>query len=125
MSNETFNCIECNDFALCFLCAALPQKVKYKHDEHILSLCYGEETSTVVTYWCEACEKEIDPDWRFYRCIEYCCVTLHIKCLIGKDLYMKSGSSFLYAHRQVSVLSNSHHMSRPICPILRIAVPRK
>ncbi|CAA7051493.1 unnamed protein product [Microthlaspi erraticum] len=32
-TRETFNCIEC-DFALCFGCATLPQKVMYKHDKH-------------------------------------------------------------------------------------------
>lgn len=56
------------------------------------SISYGEETSTVMN-WCEACERYIKPKERFYMCDEYCCVTLHIECLIGKDLYMKSGSS--------------------------------
>ncbi|KAG7615500.1 putative chromatin regulator PHD family [Arabidopsis thaliana] len=112
-TNETFNCIEC-DFALCFVCATLPQKVRYKHDKHVLTLFYGNETST-ITYWCEICEGTIDPTKRFYVCDEYCCLTLHIKCLLGWDLYMKHGSSSFYLEKKVDVLSNNHHMTRPIC----------
>ncbi|CAA7055306.1 unnamed protein product [Microthlaspi erraticum] len=110
---ETFNCIEC-DFALCFRCATLPPKVRYKHDTHILALSYGKEAST-TTYWCEACEGIINLNTGFYICDEYCCVTLHIGCLIGKDLYMKPGSSWLYKDSEVSVLPNNQHMSRPFC----------
>ncbi|KAJ4871730.1 Cysteine/Histidine-rich C1 domain family protein [Raphanus sativus] len=75
-------------------CATLPEKVRYKHDAHMLTLSYSKETSTMM-YWCEACEGEVKPKERFYTCDEYCCVTLHIECLLGKDLYMKPGSSFL------------------------------
>ncbi|KAG7593264.1 DC1 [Arabidopsis thaliana x Arabidopsis arenosa] len=59
-TNETFNCIKC-DFALCFGCATLPQNVRYKHDNHILTLSYGKETNT-MTYWCEVCEGKMS-DW--------------------------------------------------------------
>ncbi|XP_010454360.1 PREDICTED: uncharacterized protein LOC104736127 [Camelina sativa] len=114
ITNETFNCIEC-DFALCFKCATLPQYVRYKHDEHILTLSDGKETSIVPTYWCEVCEKQILPRQRFYICDESCCVTLHIKCLIGKDLYMKPGSSWFFFSKELRVLPNNHHMSRPVC----------
>ncbi|KAG7611737.1 DC1 [Arabidopsis suecica] len=120
-TNETFNCIEC-DFALCFKCATLPQKVRYKHDKHMLTLSYGEETST-MTYWCEVCEKKINPKERFYMCDEYCCVTLHIECMLGVDLYMKSGSFWLYCSSKVSVLPNNHHMSRPICSFCKKRCP--
>ncbi|CAH8272861.1 unnamed protein product [Arabidopsis lyrata] len=97
-TNEIFNCIEC-DFALCFVCATLPQKVRYNHDKHVLILSYGEETST-MTYWCEICEETIDPTKQFYVCDEYCCLTLHIKCLLGWDLYMKPGSSSFYLEKK-------------------------
>ncbi|KAL9817548.1 putative chromatin regulator PHD family [Arabidopsis thaliana] len=112
-TNETFNCIEC-DFALCFKCATLPHKVRYKHDKHMLTLSYGEETSTIPN-WCEVCEKKIKSKERFYMCDEYCCVTLHIECMLGVDLYMKPGSFWFYRSSKVGVLPNNHHMSRPIC----------
>ncbi|CAH2051579.1 unnamed protein product [Thlaspi arvense] len=66
-TRETFNCIEC-DFALCFNCATLPHKVRYKHDKHMLSLSYGEETASTLTYWCELCEKRLNINERFYKC---------------------------------------------------------
>ncbi|CAL9242582.1 unnamed protein product [Arabidopsis halleri] len=122
-TNETFNCIEC-DFALCFKCATLPQKVRYKHDKHMLTLSYGEETSA-MTYWCEVCEKKINPKERFYMCDEYCCVTLHIECMLGMDLYMKPGSFWLYCSSKVGVLPNNHHMSRPICSFCEKRCPHK
>ncbi|XP_018447426.2 uncharacterized protein LOC108818960 [Raphanus sativus] len=112
---ETFNCIECDDFSMCFQCATIPPKVRYKHDKHILTLSYGEDTSTTMTYWCEVCERKIDLNKWFYTCDQYCCVTLHIGCLIGRDLFMKPGSSLLFYGKQVDVLSNNHLMSRPIC----------
>ncbi|KAG7559208.1 DC1 [Arabidopsis thaliana x Arabidopsis arenosa] len=62
--NETFNCIECDYFALCFKCATLPHKVRYKYDKHMRTLSYGDDTST-TTYWCEVCEGKINPKERF------------------------------------------------------------
>ncbi|XP_023633599.1 uncharacterized protein LOC17875747 isoform X2 [Capsella rubella] len=122
-TNETFNCIEC-DFALCFKCTLLPQKVRYKHDKHVLTLSYGEETST-MTYWCEVCEKTLNPNERFYMCDGYCCVTLHIECMLGVDLYMKPGSFWLYRSNKVGVLPNNYHMSRPICSFCEKRCPHK
>ncbi|AEC08126.1 Cysteine/Histidine-rich C1 domain family protein [Arabidopsis thaliana] len=109
-SEETFNCIEC-DFALCFYCAILPQKVRYKHDKHTLTLSYGKETGTS---WCEVCEAKINLKGRFYMCNEYCCVTLHIKCTLG-DLHMRPGSTWITFGNKVDVLHNSNRMSRSIC----------
>ncbi|CAH8334215.1 unnamed protein product [Eruca vesicaria subsp. sativa] len=48
-TDKTFNCIEC-EFSLCFRCATLPHTVRYKHDNHMLTLSYGKEGST-ITYW--------------------------------------------------------------------------
>ena len=112
---ETFNCIECDDFSLCFQCATIPPKVRYKHDTHILTLFYGEDKSTTMMHWCEVSERKIEINKWFYTCDQYCCVTLHIKCLIGRDLYMKPGSSLFFYGKHVDVLSNNHLMSRPIC----------
>ncbi|XP_010490816.1 PREDICTED: uncharacterized protein LOC104768511 [Camelina sativa] len=134
-TNESFNCIEeeC-DFALCFVCATLPQKVRYKHDKHILTMSYGNETST-TTNWCEGCEEIINPMERFYVCDEYCCVTLHIECLIGADIYMKPDSSFHFHMLPGSSVSlrgstfikiwPNRHMCRPFCSICRKRCPHK
>ena len=134
LTNEKFNCIEECDFALCFGCATLPQKVRYKYDKHMLTLSYGKETST-MTYWCEACEGEIDPKKRFYMCDEYCCVTLHINCMLGADKYMDPGSWWLYKGKfgtssylkgkMLYNLPNNHHMSRPSCSLCKRRCPYK
>ncbi|KAG7658145.1 DC1 [Arabidopsis suecica] len=126
-TNETFNCIECDYFALCFGCATLPQEVRYEHDKHMLTLSYGEETC-ITTYWCDICEQEIDPKERFYTCGEYCCVTLHIECLLGQDLYVKPGSSwisFSFNGEKIYVRANDHHMTRPICSHCKKRCPHK
>ncbi|KAL1222429.1 Protein VACUOLELESS GAMETOPHYTES [Cardamine amara subsp. amara] len=122
-TNETFNCLEC-DFALCFGCATLPQKARYKHDKHVLPLSYGKEAST-MTYWCEVCEGKINPKKGLYMCDEYCCVTLHIECLLGRDFYMKPGSHINTALGKANVLLNNHHMSRPICLFCEKRCPDK
>ncbi|CAN8275129.1 unnamed protein product [Cochlearia groenlandica] len=110
-STETFNCIEC-DFSLCFKCATLPHKVRYKHDKHMLTLSYAKETST-TTYWCEICEGKINPSHqRFYACDEYCCVTLHVTCLLQTEFYMKQGS--FYREKSMDIMRNNH-MTRPKC----------
>ncbi|CAA0319308.1 unnamed protein product [Arabidopsis thaliana] len=125
VTHETFNCVQCV-FALCFKCAAIPQKVRYKHDNHVLILSYGKEIETsTMAYWCEACERKINPKGQFYNCDEYGCVTLHIECLIGKDLYMKPGSSWLFKGRKVRVLRNNHRMTRPICRECKDRCPHK
>ncbi|KAJ4907089.1 Cysteine/Histidine-rich C1 domain family protein [Raphanus sativus] len=111
-SSETFNCIEC-DFSLCFKCASLPQKVRYKHDEHILTLFYGDQEASQTNHnWCEICERKIKLGKRFYACDE-CCVTLHIKCLLGKDMH-SSFRSYSSGPEKIDILPNNR-MTRPIC----------
>ncbi|CAH8305755.1 unnamed protein product [Eruca vesicaria subsp. sativa] len=115
---DTFNCIEC-DFSLCFMCATLPQKVRYKHDKHMFTLSYWKETIT-MTNWCEACEGKITPKTRFYSCEESCSITLHVNCLIGIEAYMKPGLLLIHPTGvNIDVLPNNHSMSRPICKLCR------
>ncbi|CAH8305730.1 unnamed protein product [Eruca vesicaria subsp. sativa] len=119
---DTFNCIEC-DFSLCFMCATIPQKVRYKHDKHMFTLSYWKETST-MTNWCEACEGKITPNIEFYTCDESCSITLHIHCLIGCDAYMKPGLLFIQPTGvNIDVLRNNHCMSRPICSLCERRCP--
>ncbi|CAA0394479.1 unnamed protein product [Arabidopsis thaliana] len=132
------NCLEC-DYILCFHCATLPYKVRYKHDSHFLKICNGKEAND-QSYWCEICEGKIEEgterafyntpkkDTSFYKC-NACCTTLHQRCLLGIDTYMKPGetvkdylSSIKYASEgqskesitDVQILLNSSP-TRPIC----------
>ncbi|CAH2047945.1 unnamed protein product, partial [Thlaspi arvense] len=50
---KQFNCIKC-DFIICFTCATLPYKARYKHDKYFLTILRGEEICE--KNWCELCE---------------------------------------------------------------------
>ncbi|ESQ43521.1 hypothetical protein EUTSA_v10012914mg [Eutrema salsugineum] len=130
-------CIEC-DYMICFRCATLPYKVKYKHDSHFLTICDGKEASDEPD-WCEICEGKIEAieervyygnqtkELRFYKCDD-CCRTLHVECLLGVNIYMKPGNTindYVYFTKysfetectewiKVRILLNSS-LSRPIC----------
>ncbi|CAF2142524.1 unnamed protein product [Brassica rapa] len=104
------HCTTC-DFDLCYQCATYPSEVRYKHDEHPLTLCYGETVD--AKYWCEICEKELDSTKWFYTCNK-CCVTVHLDCMFGFFVRMKPGFTFGYNGLMVRVLGNTSS-TRPIC----------
>ncbi|ESQ39767.1 hypothetical protein EUTSA_v10001211mg [Eutrema salsugineum] len=83
----SLECIQCKLF-LGLKCATLPSVMHYKHDRHPLTLCYGEE-DTNGQYWCEVCETKLDAKEWFYKCDNYCNVTVHISCLLGEERFMK------------------------------------
>ncbi|KFK38680.1 hypothetical protein AALP_AA3G146500 [Arabis alpina] len=104
------HCTLC-EFALCFQCATIPNEIYYKYDEHLLFLSYGEDTYD--TYWCEICEKKVDPTQWFYSCNK-CCITIHRKCVFGSSVYMKPSFTFYYNSAMVEVVRNGIS-TRPIC----------
>ncbi|KAL9814445.1 putative chromatin regulator PHD family [Arabidopsis thaliana] len=103
MDSLEVNCMEC-DYTICFHCASLPEKVRYKHDSHFLMICDGKEASD-KPYWCEICEGKIEvvkekansgdkkkkrlptnrdkKERKIYKCND-CCTTLHAECLLGQ-----------------------------------------
>lgn len=101
------------EFAICYKCATIPNGICYNFDEHPLSLCYGE-SGVDDTYWCELCEKILDPTEWFYTNRERC-TTIHHECLFGEYVYMKSGHTFNYYRHKVEVIGNGSS-SRPMCP---------
>ncbi|CAL9237850.1 unnamed protein product [Arabidopsis halleri] len=106
------NCIKC-DFIVCFKCATLPYKAKYKHDRHSLTILWGEEVCNKD--WCEVCERNLEDTGTklFYWCNE-CCTTLHIACLFGDEPYVKPGQTFKWRGKEVKVLGKKN-LSRPLC----------
>lgn len=104
-------CTECEGFSICFCCATLPHMVKHKYDKHHLSLCYGENPSG--EYWCEICEKRIDPHKWFYTC-EECSSTLHIHCVLGETPYIRCGLNHQTQNTNWDVVPNNY-ASRPHC----------
>lgn len=86
-SRHYIECMKCK-FFLGVRCASLPSVAYYKHDKHPLTLCYGEEGSENLHYWCEICESKLDASRWFCTC-DSCRVTIHLTCFLGKDMYMK------------------------------------
>ncbi|XP_006281986.2 uncharacterized protein LOC17876892 [Capsella rubella] len=105
-------CMECKWF-LGLKCASLPSVMYYKHDRHLLTLCYGEDDTSNSQYWCEICETRLDAKKWFYKCDNYCSVTVHISCLLGEEIFMKP-ISIEINDNSVSVLRNSGN-TREIC----------
>ncbi|ESQ46481.1 hypothetical protein EUTSA_v10000530mg, partial [Eutrema salsugineum] len=109
-ARATLNCDKCG-FVLCFGCATLPHKVRYKNDEHLLTLLYEKLSNGI--YWCDLCEGTIGPSTGFYRYNE-CEVTLHIDCLLGADIFMNPGSRIKLGKEEFNVVQNNA-LTRPIC----------
>ncbi|ESQ33056.1 hypothetical protein EUTSA_v10005463mg [Eutrema salsugineum] len=118
--NKVLNCIEC-DFIICFSCATLPYTVKYKHDEHYLTFCRGDEASG--SDWCELCEGKLTIGGKqgFYKCDD-CCTTLHIHCLLGFEPYMVSGPFSIEIVGKMQLLPNNLP-TRPTCNLCHSRCP--
>ncbi|KAJ4898101.1 Cysteine/Histidine-rich C1 domain family protein [Raphanus sativus] len=86
------HCTVC-EYALCYPCGTIPDEIYYKYDKHPLTLSYGEKGSAGDIYWCEMCEKLLDPKEWFYTCDE-CCTTIHLQCIFGSSFFIKPGSIF-------------------------------
>ncbi|KAG7634961.1 DC1 [Arabidopsis suecica] len=104
-------CVSC-EFAICYTCATIPNELYHKYDDNPLSLCYGEK-GVDGTYWCEVCEEELDPMEWFYTNTKQC-TTIHRKCILGDNVYMKSGHTFEHSSDEVKVVCHGSS-SRPIC----------
>ncbi|KAF8088332.1 hypothetical protein N665_0545s0001 [Sinapis alba] len=105
-------CDACN-FSLCLFCATLPLKTWQRTDEHPLTLCCGKEASG--EYWCEICEKSLDPSLWFYTCSD-CRVTLHARCVIGDFSRINAGSTIEF--RLVPTIYEAvpnNRSTRPLC----------
>ncbi|CAL9219024.1 unnamed protein product [Arabidopsis halleri] len=111
-SPYSLECMECKSF-LGLKCATLPSKTHYKHDKHPLTLCYGEEDTTIAQYWCDICEAKLDAKEWFYTCNDYCNVTVHVSCLLGNPIFLKP-ASFVINGNKVSVIRNNDN-TRALC----------
>ncbi|KFK33159.1 hypothetical protein AALP_AA6G338200 [Arabis alpina] len=109
------NCIECN-FIICFACATLPYKARYKHDKHFLTFHEKEEANDDLG-WCDICESKIvfSRKGGFYSCDDYCSTTVHVDCLFGEDMYMKHGQAIIIRNNERVHILRNKTMSRPLC----------
>ncbi|KAL1218273.1 Protein VACUOLELESS GAMETOPHYTES [Cardamine amara subsp. amara] len=121
-NQQPLSCDKCN-FVLCFNCATLPHKVRYEHDEHLLTFSYKEEANNEV-YCCEICEEDIYPKRNgFYACNE-CGLAIHIECLLGRDPYLKLGQKFRFGRSEIRILANTWS-TRPVCRKCKRRCPYK
>ncbi|CAH2078763.1 unnamed protein product [Thlaspi arvense] len=111
--SQKLACIECN-YIICFGCATLPYKTRYKHDKHFLVFRKKEEGNDEQG-WCDICESKLVYSRKggFYSCDDYCSTIVHVRCLLGKDPYMKPGQ-IKHWGKDVLILHNKT-MSRPLC----------
>ncbi|KAG7592275.1 Protein kinase C-like phorbol ester/diacylglycerol-binding domain [Arabidopsis thaliana x Arabidopsis arenosa] len=109
-STMVLSCEEC-EFVLDIKCSILPKIVKHENDkDHLLSLCYGENTSE--RYWCEVCEEELNPKKWFYSC-DHCVITFHIKCALGDFTWMEPRGD----DESPKNVFRNNRMTRPICSV--------
>ncbi|XP_020873947.1 uncharacterized protein LOC110226465, partial [Arabidopsis lyrata subsp. lyrata] len=135
--HSELSCMDC-DYTICFHCATLPYKVRYKHDSHFLIICDGKKASDQQD-WCEICERnkerrhpDLNPkvERRIYKCSD-CCTTIHAECLLGADIYLRSGQTIKYgvsysdcdlSRVDVQIILNNS-LSRPICKVCHCRCP--
>ncbi|KAG7648462.1 Zinc finger PHD-type [Arabidopsis thaliana x Arabidopsis arenosa] len=110
-SQTRFDCGKC-DFVLCFYCATIPMKFRYKHDEHLLTFSYEQDASS--EHWCDVCERKIYLKNGIYMCSE-CDITLHIQCLLGKEMYMLPGKEMIIYGGEEKDILRSNRLTRYIC----------
>lgn len=111
-SGHYLECVKWKSY-LGLQCATLPSVAHYRHDSHLLTLCYGEKGTISGQYWCELCELKLDACEWFYTC-ESCRVTLHVTCLLGIDMYMKPQHIIEKKGIKVEITHNSGN-TRPYC----------
>ncbi|AED97251.1 Cysteine/Histidine-rich C1 domain family protein [Arabidopsis thaliana] len=103
------------DFDLCLYCATLPEKIWHRNDGHPLTLCCGEKEEASGKYWCDICEKELDPSIWFYTCYD-CGVTLHAQCVLGDFSRLVLGQIYSFGEKEIEFEAVPNNINtRPFC----------
>ncbi|KAJ0680092.1 putative chromatin regulator PHD family [Helianthus annuus] len=78
--SNSFDCHTCNDFRLHIGCALfIPETTRNKCDKHPMKLSYFPIENHKSDYFCEVCERELNPEIPFYHCHE-CMQSMHTAC---------------------------------------------
>ncbi|KAJ0249474.1 hypothetical protein HA466_0149590 [Hirschfeldia incana] len=94
-----------------FKCLNLPGLMKYKGDDHPLTLYYDQDDHN--SGWCDICEEIMETGEIYYTC-RHCFTTIHVDCILGKYPYLKRGHRIKVNGFEVEIASNNG-ASRPIC----------
>ncbi|CAK9145905.1 unnamed protein product [Ilex paraguariensis] len=73
-----FKCDTCR-FRLDGYCAMLPRKVRHRGDKHDLNLSFPPYTYHREEFYCDFCEREINPNFWIYNCRD-CDQSFHPRC---------------------------------------------
>ncbi|KAJ0680101.1 hypothetical protein HanPI659440_Chr16g0620531 [Helianthus annuus] len=79
-SRISFDWHTCNDFRLHPRCALfIPETTTNKCDKHPMKLSYFPIENHKSDYFCEVCERELNPEMPFYHCHD-CMQSMHTTC---------------------------------------------
>ncbi|KAJ0680061.1 putative chromatin regulator PHD family [Helianthus annuus] len=91
---NSFHCHTCNDFRLHAKCALfIPETTRNKCDKHPMKLSYIPIENHKSDYFCEVCERKLNPERPFYHCHE-CMQSMHTACapsILQYETYAKHG----------------------------------
>lgn len=79
LSAVGYRCDRC-EFSLHARCALLPAMNKHRWDEHALPLTYDAKMNHPTDFYCDMCEKEMNPKFWMYHC-RRCDLSFHPDCL--------------------------------------------
>ncbi|KAJ0819335.1 putative chromatin regulator PHD family [Helianthus annuus] len=73
-------CMDCDKFIIDVECALLiPESTTNKCDKHCMKLSYFPIENHKSDYFCEVCERQLNPEMPFYHCHE-CMQSMHTAC---------------------------------------------
>ncbi|KAF5756934.1 putative chromatin regulator PHD family [Helianthus annuus] len=79
----SFSCHTCNDFHLHAKCALLiPETTVHKCDKHPMKPSYFPIENHMSDYFCEVCERELNPERPSYHCRD-CMQSMHTTCAMS------------------------------------------
>ncbi|KAD2806200.1 hypothetical protein E3N88_39577 [Mikania micrantha] len=115
----TYSCKNCDNFHLHTWCALLiPETTRHKCDKHPMKLSYFPIENHKSDYFCEICEKELNPEAAFYHCYE-CMQSMHIACapsILCYETHMANSSGWTTIYEFANVKFGDTYNSMSIHP---------
>ncbi|GJY47452.1 zinc finger, PHD-type containing protein [Tanacetum coccineum] len=97
-----FSCSICDDLYIHPWCAMLlPETIRHKYDKHPMNLSYFPIENYTSEYFCDICEKDLDPHRSFYHChkcvqmVHSGCAPLILRCETDTQMYYNNIYMFL------------------------------
>ncbi|KAJ0680103.1 putative chromatin regulator PHD family [Helianthus annuus] len=115
-SRISFVCHTCNDFSLHPWCALfIPETTRNKCDKHPMKLSYFPIENHKSDYFCEVCERELNPEKPFYHCHE-CMQSMHTACAPSILQYETFGAESTGVYEFVNVKFGGRYENSKVHP---------